>query len=120
MAFRVICAQDVPDHATVARFRREHFADPAAVEDLFGQVLGLAAAAGLGVAFVSRWSVQREVAEGTLRILPIRDLHIVRAFAWATQARELNGAAGRFLAWARRNPPAAPSALVVASHQDCR
>ena len=48
VAFRVICAQDVPDHATVARFRREHFADAAAVEDLFGQVLALAAAAGLG------------------------------------------------------------------------
>ena len=27
VAFRVICAQDVPDHATIARFRREHFAD---------------------------------------------------------------------------------------------
>src|SRR6516162_9177644 len=48
VAFRVICAQDVPDHATVARFRREHFADAAAVEDLFVQVLALAAAAGLG------------------------------------------------------------------------
>ena len=48
VAFRVICAQDVPDHATVARFRREHFADAAAVEGLFGQVLALAAAAGLG------------------------------------------------------------------------
>src|SRR5215472_456520 len=48
VAFRVICAQDVPDHATVARFRRAHFADPQAVEDLFGQVLVLAARAGLG------------------------------------------------------------------------
>ncbi len=48
VAFRVICAQDVPDHATVARFRREHFADPAAMGDLFGQVLVLAARAGLG------------------------------------------------------------------------
>jgi transposase len=48
VAFRVICAQDVPDHATIARFRREHFAGPAAVEDLFAQVLAVAAAAGLG------------------------------------------------------------------------
>jgi transposase len=48
VAFRVICAQDVPDHATVARFRREHFAGPAAVGDLFAQVLAVAAAAGLG------------------------------------------------------------------------
>lgn len=48
VAFRVICAQDGPDHATVARFRREHFADAAAMDDLFGQVLVLAARAGLG------------------------------------------------------------------------
>jgi transposase len=48
VAFRVICAQDGPDHATIARFRREHFADPVAMEDLFGQVLVLAARAGLG------------------------------------------------------------------------
>ena len=48
VAFRVICAQDGPDHATVARFRREHFAGPAAVEDLFAQVLAVAARAGPG------------------------------------------------------------------------
>src|SRR5215469_1422139 len=45
VAFRVICAQDVPDHATIARFRREHFADATAMDDLFGQVLVLAARA---------------------------------------------------------------------------
>jgi transposase len=48
VAFRVICAQDAPDHATIARFRREHFADPAAMQGLFAQVLALAAGAGLG------------------------------------------------------------------------
>jgi len=48
VAFRVACAQDAPDHATIARFRREHFADPQAMEDLFGQVLVWAARAGLG------------------------------------------------------------------------
>jgi transposase len=48
VAFRVICAQDVPDHATLARFRRRHFADPAAMSDLFAQVLAVAARAGLG------------------------------------------------------------------------
>lgn len=45
VAFRVICAQDVPDHATVARFRAEH---RAGVEELFTQVLVLCARAGLG------------------------------------------------------------------------
>ena len=48
VAFRVICAQDAPDHATIARFRRGHFADGVAMESLFGQVLVLAARAGLG------------------------------------------------------------------------
>jgi transposase len=48
VAYRVICAQDVPDHATIARFRRRHFGDAATMEDLFTQVLVLAARAGLG------------------------------------------------------------------------
>ena len=45
VAFRVICAQDVPDHSTVARFRSEH---EAAFTELFTQVLVLCAKAGLG------------------------------------------------------------------------
>jgi transposase len=44
VAFRVITANHVPDHATVARFRVRH---EAALGDLFGQVLGLCADAGL-------------------------------------------------------------------------
>jgi hypothetical protein len=45
VAFRVLCAQDGPDHATIARFRvdaRDVFSD------LFAQVLMVAATAGLG------------------------------------------------------------------------
>jgi transposase len=45
VAFRVICAQDAPEHSTLSRFRAAH-------EDgfvgLFAQLLGLAAQAGLG------------------------------------------------------------------------
>jgi transposase len=48
VAFRVICAQDAPDHATIARFRRQHFADGQAMADLFARVLAIAAEAGLG------------------------------------------------------------------------
>jgi transposase len=44
VAFRVVCAQDVPDHTVIARFRRE-FCDVFA--DLFSQVLGVCARAGL-------------------------------------------------------------------------
>jgi len=45
VAFRVLCAQDTPDHATVARFRANA---QDAFRDLFAQVLVIAARAGLG------------------------------------------------------------------------
>jgi transposase len=44
VAFRVVCANQVPDHATIARFRVRH---QEALAGLFGQVLGLCAEAGL-------------------------------------------------------------------------
>ncbi|MEK6252631.1 MAG: transposase [Actinomycetota bacterium] len=44
VAFRVITANQAPDHATIARFRVRH---ETALSDLFGQVLGLCADAGL-------------------------------------------------------------------------
>jgi hypothetical protein len=44
VAFRVIAANQRPDHATIARFRVRH---EAAIGELFGQVLGLCAKAGL-------------------------------------------------------------------------
>jgi DNA-binding transcriptional LysR family regulator len=72
------------------------------------QSIKMAAVAGLGVAFVSRWTVQHQVAGGSLQILPLRDLSMMRAFSWATASREIQGGAGRFLAWARRNPPPRP------------
>lgn len=45
VAFRVACAQDVPDHTVIARFRQQH-ADELA--ELFTQVLLVCARAGLG------------------------------------------------------------------------
>src|SRR5215203_1730628 len=44
VAFRVICANQAPDHATIARFRVRH---QEALADLFGGVLGLCARAGI-------------------------------------------------------------------------
>ena len=43
VAFRVITANQAPDHATIARFRVRH---ERALGELFGQVLGLCADAG--------------------------------------------------------------------------
>jgi len=45
VAFRVVCAQDVPDHTTIARFRAVH---EEAFADLFTQVLVMCARAGMG------------------------------------------------------------------------
>jgi transposase len=47
VAFRVICAQDVPDHVTIARFRA---AFPDLAQELFTQVLMLCARLGMGQA----------------------------------------------------------------------
>jgi transposase len=44
VATRVICASQRPDHTTIARFRQRH---EAALANLFGEVLGLCADAGL-------------------------------------------------------------------------
>jgi transposase len=44
VAFRVLCAQDVPDHTTIARFRADH---QEAFAGLFLQVLRVAAVAGM-------------------------------------------------------------------------
>ena len=45
VSYRVICAQDAPDHVTIARFRAENHA---ACEQLFSEVLMLAGRLGLG------------------------------------------------------------------------
>jgi transposase-like protein DUF772 len=45
IAYRVIAANQVPDHATIARFRADH---ERALAELFGEVLRLCATAGLG------------------------------------------------------------------------
>jgi transposase len=45
VAFRIVCAQDVPDHSTIARFRAQH---ETGLGDLFTQVLLLCARAGMG------------------------------------------------------------------------
>lgn len=44
VAFRIVAANQAPDHATIARFRAGH---EAAIAGLFGQVLGLCAKAGV-------------------------------------------------------------------------
>ena len=67
VAFRVITANEVPDHATIARFRVRH---QEALADLFGQVLGLCAEAGLvrvGVIAVDGSKFRAAAADSAIR-----------------------------------------------------
>jgi transposase len=67
VAFRVICANQVPDHATIARFRVRH---QEALAELFGQVLGLCAEAGLvrvGLIAVDGSKFQAAAADSAIR-----------------------------------------------------
>lgn len=61
---------------------------------------------GLGVGFLSRWSIQAETRSGRLAILKLRDLRVQRSFSWALRSPNLGGQAGRFYQHARRAPPA--------------
>src|ERR687897_755033 len=67
VAFRVICANQVPDHATIARFRVRHQQGLAA---LFGPVVGLCAEAGLvrtGVVAVDGSKFAASASDGAIR-----------------------------------------------------
>jgi transposase len=67
VAFRVITANQAPDHATIARFRVRH---QEALADLFGQVLGLCADAGLvdvGVLAVDGSKFAATASDGAIR-----------------------------------------------------
>lgn len=64
-----------------------------------------AALLGLGVAFLSRFVAAHDLAAGRLRILPVADLDIRRAFSWAMRGRDLGRGEGRFYELARRIPP---------------
>ncbi|WNG51607.1 LysR family transcriptional regulator [Archangium minus] len=60
---------------------------------------------GLGVGFLSRWSIQGELAQGRLRVLPVPGLRVERAFSWVLPVDAPSGIAGRFLRHARASPP---------------
>jgi transposase len=67
IAFRVICANQVPDHATIARFRVRH---EDALANLFGQVLGLCGKAGIvdvSVVAVDGTKLAASASDGAIR-----------------------------------------------------
>lgn len=53
--------------------------------------------AGLGIGFVSRWAISKELELGALRVGQVRGLHITRDFSLVTRSGpELQGPAGAF------------------------
>ncbi|HEX7665180.1 MAG TPA: LysR family transcriptional regulator [Polyangiaceae bacterium] len=56
---------------------------------------------GLGVAFLSRLSVQADLDRGALRLLAFDGLKIPRHFSWATAAGDVPGVEGRFYRFAQ-------------------
>lgn len=78
IAYRVICANQVPDHATIARFRAEH---EVALSSLFGGVLRLCAAAGpgrLGRVALDGTKIAADVSSGAERKADALDAQIGR------------------------------------------
>lgn len=64
-----------------------------------------AAAAGLGVAFLSRWSARAHVDSGRLRPIPGVDFVVRRAFRWAIPAGGLRPSAAAFHRLSSEAPP---------------
>ncbi len=58
--------------------------------------------AGLGVGFVSNWSVQNEIALGWISKVALPDLHIERSFAWALPSGALSGLPRTFYEFAKK------------------
>ena len=65
--------------------------------------------AGLGIGFLSLWTIQRELANRSLEVIPIPDLRILRTFSWAHGSGALPGLASAFWRHAAQAPPDSPN-----------
>lgn len=86
VAFRVICANEAPDHSTIARFRQRH--EKVAAE-LFTQVLAMCDGAGLvnlGVVAVDGTKMSANAAKGTTRNVERLRVRVAEMFAEAEAA----------------------------------
>lgn len=89
VAFRVICANRVPDHSTVARFRQRH---EAVASELFVQVLSLCERAGLvrlGTVAVDGTRMSANAALGANRNVERLRAEVEELFAAAASADEV-------------------------------
>lgn len=60
---------------------------------------------GMGVGFLSRWSIQNEVALGKLVPIPLKELSVKRYFHWTLPAGTLTGISASFWDFAVRQKP---------------
>jgi len=94
--------------AVVEKALRKHGRRPLAMDLELGSTAAIrrAVALGLGLGFLSRWSIDDALDAGRVRVAPLPDLAIERRFSWATASGELTGTAARFRAFAQRERPA--------------
>jgi len=90
VAYRVVAANQQPDHATVARFRARH---QDAIAGLFGQVLGLCVRAGLVDAGVVAIDGTKIAADASFFANRDRD-GLTEALAEIAELNQADGAAG--------------------------
>jgi DNA-binding transcriptional LysR family regulator len=67
------------------------------------EAIKTAVALGAGLGFLSRVSMQRELASGALRIVSLPGLRVERSFSWVLPAAELAGLPGAFVRYAIEN-----------------
>ena len=60
---------------------------------------------GLGIAFLSPWSIRGELKRRELEVLDLPGLRVPRAFSWVRPSGGLSGAAARFHRFAMEHPP---------------
>lgn len=81
---------------------------PAAIELGSTESIKNAVIAGLGIGFLSRWSIRNELALGRLAVIPVRALFVRRTFRWALPSGSLRGTAASFHRFCRLDPAALP------------
>ena len=94
--------------AVVEKALRKRGRRPQAMDLELGSTSAIrrAVALGLGLGFLSRWSIDDALDAGRVRVAPLPDLAIERRFSWASASGELTGTAARFRAFAQRERPA--------------
>jgi len=96
------------ERAVVEKALRKRGRRPQAMDLELGSTSAIrrAVALGLGLGFLSRWSIDDALDAGRVRVAPLPDLAIERRFSWASASGELSGTAARFRAFAQRERPA--------------